>query len=200
MVKELLKNQDNLILDGEERELSILFSDIRSFTSMAEKMSPDNLCAFLNEYFTPMTEAIMKRRGTVDKFIGDGLLAFFGDPEDQTDHALRCVTAAQDMQRKVSKLTSTWETLAGLPIRIRIGINTGPVIVGNMGSPKRLSYTVIGSAVNLAQRLESNAPEGGILISRSTYDQVKDTLNAEPKDKIRVKGFDKPIAVYTVPV
>ncbi|MBW2614402.1 MAG: adenylate/guanylate cyclase domain-containing protein, partial [Deltaproteobacteria bacterium] len=126
--------------------------------------------------------------------------AFFGDPEPQVDHALRCVSAARDMQKKIRETADTWKKLAGTPIRIRIGIHTGTVIVGNMGSPKRLSYTVIGSAVNLAQRLESNAPDGGILISHATRDQVKDAVDLQSQGEIMVKGFDQPITVYTVPV
>lgn len=200
VVKKLVANPELIATGGQKKELTVLFSDIVGFTGLTSQMEPAVIQKLLNRYFQEMTDIVFTHAGTVDKFIGDGLLVFFGDPEDQTDHALRCVAAAQDMQRKVSELTSTWETLAGLPIRIRIGINTGHVVVGNMGSPKRLSYTVIGSAVNLAQRLEANAPESGILISRSTFDQVKKKVNAHPDGNIKVKGFCEPIAVYTVSV
>jgi len=200
IVKKLVADPGLITSGGQKKELTVLFSDIVGFTRLTSQMEPADIQKLLNRYFKEMTDIVFRHEGTVDKFIGDGLLAFFGDPEYQADHALRCVTAARDMQNKVGEMAGTWEALAGLPIQIRIGINTGPVIVGNMGSPKRLSYTVIGSAVNLAQRLESNAPEGGILIARSAYDQVKNTVDAEPEGKIRVKGFDKPIAVYTVSV
>jgi adenylate cyclase len=134
----------------------------------------------------------------VDRYIGDGLMVFFGDPEPQSDHALRCVKAAVDMQKKVGEMRERWERDGGLPIQIRIGINTGEVVVGNMGSRRRLSYTVLGSAVNLAQRLEANAPVGGILISQATYDLVKDHVAACGPASIRVKGLDEPVAVYEV--
>ena len=161
-------------------------------------MPPDHIQDLLNEYFEAMTEIVFKYEGTLDKFIGDGLMVFFGDPEPQPDHALRCVRAAVEMQKKAREINDEWEKQDHMPLQIRIGINTGTVVVGNMGSPQRLSYTVLGSAANLAQRLESNAPEGGILISKSTYDFVKDQINVKSLERIKLKGFDDAIAVYEV--
>lgn len=200
VVRRLIANPGLITSGGQKKELTILFSDIIGFTRHTSRMDPADIQEILNQYFKEMTEIVFRHKGTVDKFIGDGMLAFFGDPEPQVDHALRCVSAARDMQKKIRETADTWKKLAGTPIRIRIGIHTGTVIVGNMGSPKRLSYTVIGSAVNLAQRLESNAPDGGILISHATRDQIKNAVDLQPQGEIMVKGFDQPITVYTVPV
>jgi adenylate cyclase len=141
---------------------------------------------------------VFRYEGTVDKYIGDGLMVFFGDPEPQPDHAVRCVRAAIDMQRKVRELKEKWEKEGGIPIQIRIGINTGEVVVGNMGSARRLSYTVLGSPVNLAQRLESNAPVGGIMVSRRTWELVRDHVLTQSLGEIKVKGIDEPMPVYEV--
>ncbi len=145
-----------------------------------------------------MTEIVFRHEGTVDKFIGDGLMVFFGDPDPQPDHALRCVRAAIEMQEKVRELRAKWVTAGDMPIQIRIGINTGMVVVGNMGSAKRLSYTVIGSAVNMAQRLESNGPVDGILISQRTWELVRDVFSTSPMKEIMVKGYEEPVPVYEV--
>ena len=134
----------------------------------------------------------------MDKFIGDGLMVFFGDPDPQPDHAERCVRAAIEMQKKAREIRRKWEERGDMPIRIRIGINTDEVVVGNMGSARRLSYTALGSGVNLAQRLESNAPVGGILISKRTYELVKNHVPIEPRGDMVVKGLDEPIEVYEV--
>ena len=183
---------------GQKKELTILFSDIKSFTTHSAPLAADEIQRLLNEYFDAMVEIVFQHQGTVDKFIGDGLMVFFGDPEPQEDHALRCVRAAIDMQRKVRQLRTKWEEQGSMPLQIRIGINTGSVVVGNMGSARRLSYTVLGSPVNLAQRLESNAPVGGILVSRRTYDLVKDHVGTRPLGSIQVKGLQELIEVYEV--
>ena len=163
-------------------------------------MAPERIQKILNEYFEQMTEIVFKYHGTVDKFIGDGLMVFFGDPESQPDHALRAVRAAIDMQNKTREINAKWKTQGYMPLQIRIGINTGTVVVGNMGSARRLSYTVLGSAVNLAQRLESSAPVGGILISQPTNNYIKDHISTRTLEQIQVKGFDDLITVYEVPV
>jgi adenylate cyclase len=145
-----------------------------------------------------MVEIVFHYQGTVDKYIGDGLMVFFGDPEPQPDHAMRCVRAAMAMQIKARELKQKWQKDQSIPIQIRIGINTGVVVVGNMGSARRLSYTVLGSAVNLAQRLESNAPVEGILISQRTYELVKDHVPTRALGEITVKGITQPMPVYEV--
>jgi adenylate cyclase len=200
VVKKIIANPEIIGSGGQKKELTILFSDIKDFTSYTASMEPDQIQRLLNEYFEAMTEIVFQYKGTVDKFMGDGMMVFFGDPEPQSDHALLCVRAAIDMQRKVREIRAKWERQGGMPIQIRIGVNTDTVVVGNMGSSKRLSYTVLGSAVNLAQRLESNAPAGGILISRRTYDLIRDDIPALPLRQIEVKGFDELISVYEVPV
>jgi adenylate cyclase len=200
VVKKIIANPEIIGSGGQKKELTILFSDIKDFTRYTASMGPVQIQSLLNEYFEAMTEIVFQYKGTVDKFMGDGMMVFFGDPEPQSDHALLCVRAAIDMQRKVREIRAKWEKHGGMPIQIRIGINTDTVVVGNMGSTKRLSYTVLGSAVNLAQRLESNAPVGGILISQRTYDFIKEHITAFPLGKIELKGFEKSISVYEVPV
>jgi adenylate cyclase len=198
VVKKIMGSPEIIASGGYKKELTILFSDIKSFTSHSSTMAPDHVQKLLNEYFEAMTEIVFRHEGTVDKFIGDGLMVFFGDPEPQTDHALRCVRAAVEMQRCVRKIREKWEARGDMPIEIRIGINTDTVVVGNMGSERRLSYTVLGSGVNLAQRLESNAPVGGIMISRRTHDLVKDHVATRPLGKIKAKGFEEEVTVYEV--
>lgn len=193
--------QPELVTTGaQKKELTILFSDIKSFTTYSSTMQPDVIHRLLNEYFEAMVEIVFRHGGTVDKFIGDGLMVFFGDPEPQSDHAVRCVRAAIEMQKKCRALKAKWEAAGYFPLKIRIGINTGEVVVGNMGSSKRLSYTVLGADVNLAQRLESNAPVEGIMISHRTYELVNVHVPTRPHPPIHVKGLDRLIEVYEVPV
>lgn len=200
IVKKIIATPEMITSTGQKKELTIMFSDIKGFTRYSANLPPDQIQKSLNEYFEAMTEIVFNYGGTVDKFIGDGLMVFFGDPEPQSDHAVRCVCAAIDMQKKVRDFRKRWESEGKMPVQVRIGINTGEVVVGNMGSARRLSYTVLGSDVNLAQRLEANAPVDGIMISQRTYDLVKDQVLARPLGQIQVKGFDQPITVYEVPV
>lgn len=199
IVKRMLANPES-VFAGQKKELTILFSDIKSFTTYSSTMTPDQIQKMLNEYFEAMVEIVFKYEGTVDKYIGDGLMVFFGAPEPQPDHAVRCVKAAIEMQNKCRELKEQWAKTGLFPLRIRIGVNTGPVVVGNMGSARKLSYTVLGSDVNLANRLESNAPVEGIMISRRTWELVKDQIPTQPHESVLVKGLDTPIEVYTVPV
>ena len=198
VVKKIMANPGFLALGGQKKELTILFSDIKDFTTHSADLSPAQIQHFLNEYFEAMVEVVFSYQGTVDKYIGDGLMVFFGDPEAQPDHALRCVRAAIEMQKKTGELREKWRQSGGFPIAIRIGINSGEVVVGNMGSARRLAYTVLGSAVNLAQRLETNAPIGGILISERTYDLVKGEIPARPVGPLKVKGIETAISAYVV--
>jgi adenylate cyclase len=200
IVKELMAEPKLIEERGVKKELTILFSDIKNFTGYTSTLTPEHIQTLLNEYFGAMTEIVFKHGGTIDKFIGDGLMVFFGDPKPQPDHAVRCVRAAIEMQQKVKSLKQHWQNRGDFPIQIRIGINTGQVSVGNMGSSRRLSYTVLGADVNLAQRLESNAPVEGIMISERTHALVKDHFKTQVLDKIQVKGFDEQITVYEVPV
>lgn len=200
VVKKLMANPELVTAGGQKKELTILFSDIKSFTTHSASLAPDEIRKLLNEYFEAMVEILFRYEGTVDKFIGDGLMVFFGDPEPQSDHALRCVRAAIDMQKKCRELKQRWVQEGRFPLMIRIGINTGLVVVGNMGSVRRLSYTALGANVNLAQRLESNAPVEGILISHRTNELIKDTIKTCRLDPIKVKGLEELVEVYEVPV
>jgi adenylate cyclase len=198
VVKKIMAHPELLALGGQKKELTVLFSDIKDFTTHSAALSPAQIQHFLNEYFEAMVEVVFRYQGTVDKYIGDGLMVFFGDPEPQPDHALRCVRAAMEMQKKTAELREQWRQSGGFPISIRIGINTGEVVVGNMGSSRRLAYTVLGSAVNLAQRLETNAPAGGILISQRTYELVKGEIAAHPVGALKVKGIETPVSAHEV--
>lgn len=192
--------QPDTIFEVQKKELTIMFTDIKNFTTYSAIMTPDQIQRFLSGYFDAMVQIVFKHGGTVDKYIGDGLMVFFGAPEPQPDHAIRCVKCAIEMQKKCRQLKLTWTNEGIFPLRIRVGINTGEVVVGNMGTSKKLSYTVLGSDVNLANRLESNAPVEGIMISKRTYELVKDQVLVMPHEPILVKGLDTPIEVYTVPV
>jgi adenylate cyclase len=200
VVARIVKNPGLVTASGQKKELSILFSDIVGFTSRCEGMAPDEIRHFLNEHFAAMVDVAFAYGGTVDKFIGDGLMVFFGDPEDQPDHAWRAVRCAIEMQRRAGDISAALQAAGRAGYLLRIGINTGVVTVGNMGSPRRLSYTVLGSPANLAQRLESNAPRGGILISSRTNELIGDAITTVPKGGIPLKGVDQPVPVFEVPV
>ncbi|MFZ5799379.1 MAG: CHASE2 domain-containing protein [Thermodesulfobacteriota bacterium] len=187
------------LLDGvDKKELTVLFSDIAGFTAWSATREAREIHRTLNRYFEEMAAIVFAHQGTIDKFMGDGLLVFFGDPVAFPDHARRAVLAARAMQRRTGELRREWEGSGGMPIRIRIGIHTGEVVVGNLGSSSRMEYTVIGSNVNLAQRLEANCPPGGILISEEVRRRLGDEIPARPAGRIQAKGFAEPIAVYTV--
>ncbi len=200
IVDKVMRRPERLTEMVQEKELTILFSDIVGFTSHSSRVPASQVQKLLNEYFEAMVDIVFKHGGTVDKFIGDGLMVFFGDPAEQEDHALRCVEAAREMQEKARSLHRDWEANGHMPLEIRIGINTGKVAVGNMGSERRVSYTVLGRSVNVAARLESAAPVGGILISKRTADLVDGRVPVSPLEPIRVKGIDEPLEVYEVPL
>jgi adenylate cyclase len=199
VVKRQLAHPES-IFEVQKKELTIMFTDIKSFTTYSSTMTPDQIQNFLAEYFDAMVQIVFKYEGTVDKYIGDGLMVFFGAPEPQSDHAIRAVKAGIEMQIKCRELKEKWVKEGLFPLKIRVGINTGEVVVGNMGTRKKLAYTVLGSDVNLANRLESNAPVEGIMISRRTWELVKDNVLTLPHEPVLVKGLDFPIEVYTVPV
>jgi len=198
VVNQLLINPDKLRLGGERKNLSILFSDIAGFTTFAEKKQPEELVSFINEFLNAMTEIILSHNGTLDKYLGDAVMAFWGAPVEVKDHAYQaCVTALQ-MQEKLVEMREKWTSSGETPIRIRIGINTGDVIVGNIGGEKRFDYTVLGDNVNLASRLEGANKEyaTNIMISDATYDCCKEKILARELDVILVKGKNKPTKVY----
>jgi adenylate cyclase len=199
MLQKILDNPESLKLTGQRKEITIMFSDIRKFSTLSDKISPETIHRLLNLYFSRMNEIAFQYDGFVDKFIGDGLLCFFGDPIPHKDHAWRAVQAAIDMQQAVRELGPLIQQELGIdPIVIRIGLNTGSVIVGNMGSAERMEYTVLGSEVNLAQRLESSATPGQIMISENTYQHIKDHIEVRDMGGIQVKGFERSIQVYEI--
>jgi len=183
------------------RRLTIFFSDIKGFTEWTDKMEPEEVNEILNDYLSEMSVIAKKWGGTIDKFIGDALMIFFGDPEctNDQDHALRCVRMAIEMQDKMVVLRKEWEQKGCQELlRIRIGINTGYATVGNFGSKDRLNYTALGSAVNFASRLESACAPDKITISNSTFSLVNDSIECESKGQIEVKGFSAPVKIYEV--
>jgi len=180
------------------KELTILFSDISGFTKWSSDKSPDQVHGFLSDYLESMAAILFEHGGTVDKFMGDGILAFFGDPFDLPDHTERCIHSAIAMQKKISILAEKWKDVVNIDLKVRVGINTGKVIVGNLGSKTRIEYTVIGADVNLAQRMESNAPVGGILATAAVREKVKDLFSFGEKREVVVKGYSETIEAYEV--
>jgi adenylate cyclase len=183
---------------GETKELTVMFSDIRDFTTLSEGLTADELVHLLNEYLGEMTDVLFRNLGTLDKYIGDAIMAFWGSPYPQTDHAFRACSCALEMSRSLDTLNARWQAEGRRPISIGIGLNTGPVNVGNMGSAKRLAWTVMGDNVNLASRLEGMTKQyrTRIVISEATYRQVADRFVCRDLDKIRVKGKLQPVDVY----
>ncbi|MCA1560321.1 MAG: adenylate/guanylate cyclase domain-containing protein [Acidobacteria bacterium] len=179
--------------------MTIMFSDIVGFTSRTAAAQPDEIRHFLNGYFSEMVEIVFAHGGTVDKFIGDGLMAFFGAPDVQPDHVDTAVAAPITMQQCIARSAGLW--VIGEddgPLRVRIGLTAGPVVVGNMGSTRRLSYTVLGASVNLAQRLESNASPGGILISSRCRELLKSDVETRARGGIPIKGLGENVHVFEV--
>lgn len=198
VVDQLVRNPALANPSGRKERLTVFFSDIRGFTSMSEKMEPQDVQRLLSEYFTEMTHILFKHGGTLDKFMGDAVMAFFGNPEPQADHAARAVKMALEMQEAVKRLNHKWAAEGRSAIGVGMGINTGEVTVGNLGSQEFLDYTVIGDTVNLACRLEQNAKAGDILITQGTCDEVNALVEVEKMEPIRVKGKSEPVAVYQV--
>lgn len=183
---------------GEKRDMTVLFSDIRGFTTLSERMSPEALASFINEYLSPMTAIVFEEKGTLDKYIGDALMAFWNAPLDVPDHPLRACRAAVKMLERLDSLKKTWRE-QGLPeLEIGVGVNTGPMVVGNMGSDVRVDYTVLGDAVNLGSRLEGTNKEYDtrIIISEFTYQHVKNDVVCRRLGAVRVKGKRLPVAIY----
>ena len=200
MVEQVLAKGGGIKLGGDKRELTVLFSDIRGFTTLSEKLDPHVLLEFLNEYLTPMTDIIVSdQRGTLDKYIGDAIMAFWGAPQEQPDHALLACQAGLQMMARLQELKARWHD-RGLPeIDIGVGINTGPMSVGFVGSQDRFyNYTVLGDAVNLASRLEGANKEYGthVIIGPTTFEQVEGRVVTRELDQVRVKGKREPVKIH----
>lgn len=198
VINEILQDPSKLKLGGDKKDLSVMFSDIRGFTTISERLTPEELVALLNEYLTAMTEKVFKYDGLLDKYIGDAIMAVFGAPIDQPDHALRACWTALDMMEELKVLQVKWEKEGKPHIDIGIGINSGDMVVGNMGSDMRFDYTVMGDNVNLSSRLEGINKEYGthIVISENTYERVKDRMFCRELDAVRVKGKKLPVKIY----
>lgn len=198
VVAEILSNREDLKVGGVRKDVSLMFVDIRGFTPLSEKMEPEEVINILNEYLDLCTKAVFKFEGTLDKFIGDGVMSIFGAPIAQADHAERAVRAALEMRKNADKLAADLEKKYGKSVYFGIGINSGPAVIGNIGSQDRLDYTAIGDTVNLAARLESNAKPGQILLSSETYERVKEIFECTQLEPIKVKGKEKPVEIYQV--
>lgn len=199
--KGIFSGQKDVIIATERKKLTIFFSDIKDFTAISERLQPEDLTAHLNEYFTEMSTIALKHGATVDKFIGDAILAFFGDPETKgvEEDARACLRMAVEMQRRLEQLNTEWRK-RGIeqPFRARMGINTGYCNVGNFGSDDRMDYTIIGAEANLAARLQSIAEPGGICLSYETYALVRDMVRAAPLKAISMKGISREVVPYSV--
>lgn len=209
LVNEMIKNPEMVRLGGEKREVTVLFSDVRGFTTYSEKHQPEEVVAILNEYLGEMTGIILKWEGILDKFIGDAIVVFWGAPMKQDDHAERAVRCALEMQCRLHELKAVWEAAGREPITAGIGINTGEAIVGNIGAEgQKMDYTVIGDQVNLGSRVESltRRYDTGILMTEYTVDRLRPAIAAgtltgfsiEGLERVMVKGKDKPVSIFAM--
>lgn len=199
--RRIFSGERNVAVETERKKLTIFFSDIKDFTSTTERLAPEVLTSLLNHYFTAMSAIALEYGGTIDKFVGDAMLVFFGDPESRGDavDAEACVRMAVAMQAKIAELGAEWRR-AGIeePFRARMGITTGYCNVGNFGSLDRLDYTIIGSEVNLAARLQSIAEPGHVILSYETYALVRDLVAAHPLAPLHVKGIGREVVPYVL--
>jgi class 3 adenylate cyclase len=197
----VVSNPDKLRLGGERREVTIFFADVVGFTKLSESQPPEIIVALLNELFTFATEIIQRRGGIIDKFIGDCIMAVWGSPQSHPDDALRAVQAAEDLRRWLDVGNRRWRERWGIEIQLAIGVHTGPAVAGNVGSEKRMEYTVIGDTVNVAARLESMAQPGQILVSESTRERIGDSgVDLVPAGERKLHGRTAATRIYEVPV
>lgn len=197
IVGELSNNPDAISFEGQAKELTVLFSDVRGFTTISEGLNAKELAVLMNQYLTPMTQAIHDKRGTIDKYMGDAIMAFWGAPLDESKHALLAIEASMEMLQKLKKLNIDFKQRGWPEIKIGIGLNTGQMSVGNMGSDFRMAYTVMGDAVNLGSRLESLTKQYGVsmIVSEYTAAHVPEYVYLE-LDRVLVKGKLEPVVIY----
>ena len=200
----IFSGKQNVEVKSYRKKITIFFSDIVNFTVISDKLESEELTALLNFYLNEMSQIALKHGATIDKYIGDAIMIFFGDPESFgiEEDARRCVAMAVEMQQRMAELWGYWSKHFGLKkdLEIRVGINTGYCTVGNFGSEDRLDYTVIGAAVNLASRLESAATPSGILVSEETYFQVKDYFSFDAPQQLELKGLERGVSAYEVDI
>ncbi|MHB8830788.1 MAG: CHASE2 domain-containing protein, partial [Patescibacteria group bacterium] len=199
VVASILSDPSKLKLGGERRKMSVLFSDIRGFTTISEGLKPEKLVEIMNKYLTRMTDEVFKHEGVLDKYIGDAVMAFWNAPFDQTDHARRAVETALDMLSALKDMNET-KVFGDLELKIGVGVNTGDMVVGNMGSEERFDYTVIGDSVNLGSRLESLTKEYGVclLITEATRQELNSGYLVRTIDLVAVKGKKEPVKIFEV--
>jgi adenylate cyclase len=198
VMEQILSDADLRSLRSARRDVTVLFADIRDFTAFAEQHPPEQVVDVLNAYFDVMVQVLFEYQGTLDKFLGDGVLALFGTPLVQPDHPRRAVQVALDIQRAATSLNATRQRRGQPTLRIGIGINSGEAIVGNIGSEKRMEYTVIGDMVNVAQRLQALARGGEILIGASTLSHVQPLVTVYDTVETRVKGRRQPVRAHRI--
>ena len=198
ILDEILDPKDSLKLGGKRATLTMLMSDIRGFTTLSQSLPPEELVTILNRYLGEMTTIIHRHDGIIDEFIGDAILAFFGMNEHETDHAEQAAACAIAMQNALLKLTRELEAEGYPPIEMGIGINTGSVIVGNIGSPARMKFGIVGSAINETARIESNTTGGQILMGQASYRLIRPKARTEFKHTLQAKGMKEPIEIYSL--
>jgi adenylate cyclase len=197
LVDEMAQHPEAFSMEGASREMTVLFTDVRGFTTISEGLDPKELSQLMNDFLTPLTRVIHSRRGTIDKYMGDCIMAFWGAPLDDPDHAMNAVLAGLEMQKVLEGLAPEFKARGWPEIRIGVGVNTGRMSVGNMGSEIRVAYTVMGDAVNLASRLEGVTKQYGVgmIVGENTRACLKDMVFRE-LDRVRVKGKDEPVTIY----
>ncbi len=198
VIEEIIENPETLELGGEERDITSYFSDVEGFSSISEMMSPRELVNLLNEYLSEMTNIILSHGGTIDKYEGDAIIAFYGAPQPFPDHAVKACLASIDMKRRLKELQEEWRSTGQVELKARMGMNTGLAVVGNMGSSTRMDYTAMGDTINLASRLEgvNKIYRTYAMISGTTYEAAKDVIDARKLDMVRVMGKDEVIHIY----
>ena len=198
IVEEILTSPEGRKIGGQRKNVTILMSDLRGFTRMSENNDPEKIVALLNRYLERMSEVIVSHGGTIDEFIGDAILAIFGVPEEHDDDSVRAVACGIAMQKALVELNREFVKEGYPPLEMGIGINTGQVVVGNIGSEVRMKYGIVGSAVNVAARIETNTIGGDVFIGESTYEQVQDKIEAEKAHSVMMKGLKRPLVYYPV--
>ena len=198
IVDEILNSPGGRKIGGRRQTVSVVMSDLRGFSDLSDSRDPEAMVQILNRYLETMTQIIHRYDGIIDEFIGDAILTVFGVPEPREDDAARAVACALDMQRSLAALNLEMTREGMPPLEMGIGINTGPVVVGNIGSEARTKYGIVGAVVNVASRIESNTIGGQVLIGESTYEQVRDKVTAQPPMTVMMKGLKKPLVCYPV--
>ena len=200
VLREVVRDRDGELLRPRRRLVTVLFSDIRGFTTISESLPPEQVDEMLREYLTVMTEVVFRHRGTIDKYIGDGIMALYNAPREDAEHALNAIRTALEFQERAIPFSARWQAKLGVPIRCGVGINSGEAIVGSLGSRQRNEYTAIGDPVNLAARLESVTKDYGvpIIVSEYTYEYVKGRFPTRELDTVTVKGKSQPVKIYGV--